>query len=71
LATLTVELPASPANGQTIRMSSQVAISVLTIKDSAGGTSDVQTPPTALAAGGAFSAQWNAAASVWWCSVGA
>jgi len=70
LASLTVELPASPANGQMIRFSSQVAIASLNVRDSVGGTSDVQAPPAALAAGGAFSAQWNAAASVWWCSVG-
>jgi hypothetical protein len=70
LAALTVELPASPANGQTIRVSSQVAITALALRDAAGGTSDVQTPPTTLIAGGGFSAQWNAGASVWWCSSG-
>jgi hypothetical protein len=70
LATLIVELPATPANGQAVRISSQVAITSLLLRDGAGGTSDVQTPPTAIAAGGALSAQWNAQASVWWCSVG-
>jgi hypothetical protein len=70
LAALTIQLPASPANGQAIRISSQVAITALTLHDGAGGTSDVQTPPTTLAAGWAFSVQWNAAAAAWWCSVG-
>jgi hypothetical protein len=70
LSTLTVELPASPVNGQMIRVSSQVAVTLLNVRDSASGGLDVQTPPAALLAGGAFSAQWNAAASVWWCSVG-
>jgi hypothetical protein len=70
LAALTVELPASPANGQMICFSSQVAIASLSVRDSAGGMSDVQAPPAALSAGGAFSAQWNASSSVWWCSVG-
>jgi hypothetical protein len=70
LSALTVELPASPVNGQMIRVSSQVAIASLSVRDSGGGMSDVQAPPVALLAGGAFSAQWNASASVWWCSVG-
>jgi hypothetical protein len=71
LAKLTIELPPSPANGQMIRVSSQVAVTALTVLDSGGGTSDVQTPPTALPASGGFSAQWNTTASAWWCCVGA
>jgi hypothetical protein len=70
LGALTVELPPSPANGQVVSVSSQVTITALTVRDGSGGTSDVQTPPAALAAGGGFSAQWNASASVWWCRVG-
>jgi hypothetical protein len=70
LAALTIELPASPINGQTVRVSSKVTITALTLKDGSGATSDLQTPPTTLAAGTAFSAQWNAATSLWWCSVG-
>jgi hypothetical protein len=70
LSSLIVALPAIPTNGQVIRVSTQVAIANLTVKDSGGGLTDIQTPPTTLAAGGAFSAQWNAAAGSWWCSVG-
>jgi hypothetical protein len=70
LAALIVMLPSSPTNGQTVRVTSQVAVTALTLKDGAGSTADVQTPPVALSAGGAFSAQWNATASAWWCSVG-
>jgi hypothetical protein len=71
LASLTVQLPTSPINGQLIRICSQIAITALTVKDGSGGTADVQTPPAWLAAGGGFSAQWGANAAAWWCSVGA
>jgi hypothetical protein len=70
LNSLIVALPAIPTNGQLIRVSSQIAVQSLIVKDSGGGLVDIQTPPTSLAAGGAFSAQWNAAAGSWWCSVG-
>ena len=70
LPSLTVELPASPANGLAIRVSSQIAITTLTVRDQNGGTGYVQAAPVTLAAGGGFSAQWNSAASAWWCSVG-
>jgi hypothetical protein len=67
LAALSVELPAAPANGQPVRVTSQVAITALTVKDSAGSTADIQTGPSSLTAGGGFSAIWNQAASAWWC----
>jgi hypothetical protein len=70
LAALIIDLPASPANGQTIRVSSQVAITALALRDGSGSAADIQAPPTALAIGGAFSAQWNSAGTVWWCSLG-
>ena len=71
LASLIIRLPQSPANGQMVRISTQVGIGALTVADGVGGTSDVQTPPSALTAGSAFAAQWNAATSAWWCSIGA
>jgi hypothetical protein len=71
LAALTLSLPSAQGNGQVIRVSSQVAVSALTVVDAFGSSSTVQSPPAALAAGGAFSAQWNATAAVWWCYVGA
>jgi hypothetical protein len=69
LAALTVKLPGTPSNGQTVKVTSQVAITALTVQDSAGSTSDIQTPPSSLAAGAGFSAQWNNAATAWWCDV--
>ncbi|MBS0559548.1 MAG: hypothetical protein JSR21_05790, partial [Proteobacteria bacterium] len=71
LASLTLRLPQSPVNGQTVRISTQVAIGALIVTDGAGATADVQTPPSSLAGGGGFAAQWNAATSAWWCSAGA
>jgi hypothetical protein len=71
LASLTIELPPQPVNGQIIRVSSQVGISALAVRDGVGGSADVQTPPAAMNAGSAFSAQWNATSSAWWCCIGA
>jgi hypothetical protein len=73
LQALTIELPSAPGNGLFVHISSQVAINALTVQDGAGNVFDVQTPPSALAAGTGFNAQWNAApvvGPVWWCSVG-
>ena len=70
LATLTIKLPASPTNGQVVGLSTQPAITSLTVQDSAGSTLDVQTAPGSLAAGGGFSAQWSSTNTVWYCKTG-
>ena len=70
LATLTVQLPATPIDGQECHVCASPAITALTVQDSAGGTTAIIAPPAGLAAGAGFSAIWSAGASQWWCCAG-
>lgn len=49
---LTFDLPASPFNGQVVRICTDAAITSLTVRDSAGVSGNVINAPASLAVGG-------------------
>ena len=63
LATLTVKLPPSPANGASVEIIPQVAVTTLTMQTFAGGA--VSGAPTAAVAGTRINMQYLGGAWVW------
>lgn len=60
----TVTMPASPSDGQTLRVSSSQAITTLTVTPNSGQS--VSAPLTALAAGGCFGYIYRASNTTWY-----
>ena len=60
LATLTVTLPAAPADGQKQYVHSTALVTALTVN---GGA--IKNAPATVAAGGSFGFMWSAAAAAW------